>query len=180
MQDGLPQLILGCVVFILIVLIYCNECHLFKPTPPVPAIAVPQQSQTQPLVGSAKLWEDLSPDEKLDYLVTKYLGYNTGEVENQTKIQNQNQYILSLPQSDDCNDDYADCPSWASNGECDINPEYMLYNCKKSCKSCALNPQQRENISEIFNSRNPPSCVYHGKEYPGPLPEMLKVLNYGT
>ena len=34
--------------------------------------------------------------------------------------------------------DYDDsCSSWATTGECEINPNYMLHMCKKSCKKCS-------------------------------------------
>ncbi|GAB1610736.1 zinc metalloproteinase nas-14-like isoform X2 [Argonauta hians] len=36
----------------------------------------------------------------------------------------------------DCVDSHQSCPTWASKGECTKNPDYMLVNCKKSCKKC--------------------------------------------
>jgi len=35
-----------------------------------------------------------------------------------------------------CTDENAECSSWASTGECEENPKYMLVNCKKSCNNC--------------------------------------------
>ena len=35
-----------------------------------------------------------------------------------------------------CEDNDEQCSSWASTGECDINPEWMHENCKKSCDKC--------------------------------------------
>lgn len=82
------------------------------------------------------------------------------------QIKKENAYIMNLPQSEDCTDNYEGCPVWAENGECVINPEYMLYNCAKSCKACALGDQEKYNITYIYNNRPPPACVYHGEDYP--------------
>jgi len=35
-----------------------------------------------------------------------------------------------------CTDDHKKCAEWASLGECDANPQYMLSNCMESCNSC--------------------------------------------
>lgn len=35
-----------------------------------------------------------------------------------------------------CTDDNADCASWASSGQCDLNPSYMYASCRKSCGKC--------------------------------------------
>ena len=35
-----------------------------------------------------------------------------------------------------CKNNHASCNNWASIGECDANPSYMLHNCKKSCQVC--------------------------------------------
>merc|ERR1711948_146271 len=35
-----------------------------------------------------------------------------------------------------CSDENANCLAWARRKQCDINPEYMLLNCKKSCNVC--------------------------------------------
>ena len=35
-----------------------------------------------------------------------------------------------------CEDNHNDCGYWAGIGECQINPGYMLQNCKKSCNQC--------------------------------------------
>jgi hypothetical protein len=88
----------------------------------------------------------------------------------------ENAYINSLPASANCPDKFDDCPKWANGGECTINPEYMLYNCAKSCQACALSDQEKENLTKIYNSRDPPVPVYHGEGYPGPLEYMYKLL----
>jgi hypothetical protein len=35
-----------------------------------------------------------------------------------------------------CEDSHGSCAAWASWGECDANPNYMLPNCKDSCNNC--------------------------------------------
>lgn len=36
----------------------------------------------------------------------------------------------------DCVDNHESCDLWASKGECEANPKYMLKQCKKSCFIC--------------------------------------------
>jgi hypothetical protein len=95
---------------------------------------------------------------------------NEGETVDSKKrdeeIARENEYIRGLPRSTNCDDKYEGCPVWASKGECIINPEYMLYDCPKSCEACALNSQEKYNVTYIYNKREPPSCVYHGEDYP--------------
>eukprot|EP00588_Corethron_pennatum_P016828 CAMPEP_0194310276 /NCGR_PEP_ID=MMETSP0171-20130528/7210_1 /TAXON_ID=218684 /ORGANISM="Corethron pennatum, Strain L29A3" /LENGTH=611 /DNA_ID=CAMNT_0039063817 /DNA_START=131 /DNA_END=1966 /DNA_ORIENTATION=+ len=40
--------------------------------------------------------------------------------------------------AEDCIDTDERCQSWANEGECENNPDYMLNNCKKACKTCAV------------------------------------------
>lgn len=47
-----------------------------------------------------------------------------------------NKKIRSLSKSN-CVDSNEECDKWASQGECDANPNYMLSSCKKSCFVCA-------------------------------------------
>lgn len=120
----------------------------------------------------------LSESDKLQYVIDKYF-MRQGPPTETEKINYENKYIDSLPKdSTSCVDFYNDCPKWAKNGECKVNPEYMLYNCKASCSACKLNPQEQYNVTSIYNSRDPPSCVYHGFNYPGPLEYRFDVLNY--
>merc|ERR1711937_714830 len=37
-----------------------------------------------------------------------------------------------------CKNRHADCAFWALEGECDINPNYMLTNCAPVCNTCHL------------------------------------------
>ena len=49
-----------------------------------------------------------------------------------------------------CRDDHADCPNWASGGQCDANPAYMLDNCRASCGACS----RTEGIDDESTCRN--------------------------
>ncbi|XP_031563373.1 zinc metalloproteinase nas-15-like [Actinia tenebrosa] len=40
--------------------------------------------------------------------------------------------------NNDCVDNDKNCAYWASKGECEKNPTYMLKECKKSCKKCCI------------------------------------------
>ena len=44
-------------------------------------------------------------------------------------------------------DEVDECPGWAANGECSLNPKYMLANCAASCEKIA--EQDREMAVEI-------------------------------
>jgi hypothetical protein len=39
-------------------------------------------------------------------------------------------------EDDSCVDGHEKCSAWASKGECEANPKYMLQYCKKSCGIC--------------------------------------------
>ena len=43
-----------------------------------------------------------------------------------------------------CKDDNDECSSWASQGECDANPNYMLKSCRKSCFVCGTIQDENE------------------------------------
>ena len=165
MRHRLQVIAIAIVLIIVIIILY------YKHRPASPVIV------KSSLITTANTWQDMSPNEKLDYLVIRYLGTDAKSSSN-PKVIEQNKYIASLPQDSNCLDNYDKCPTWAANSECDINPEYMLYNCKKSCKSCSLNPQQLYDVTRIINSRAPPSCSYRGESYPGPLNYYLHLLQY--
>lgn len=50
--------------------------------------------------------------------------------------------------SNDCVDTHKDCSFWASKGECDANPNYMLRNCQKACNVCNSNKSVDELIRD--------------------------------
>lgn len=118
---------------------------------------------------------ELTDGEKTQYIVNTYfLGPDEqpGGVKG-AQIKKENDYIQTLPQDDTtCTDKFDKCPEWAANSECIINPEFMLYSCAKSCKSCSLSDQDKYNLVKIYNSREPPSCVNHDDKkthnYPDP------------
>ncbi|CAH1239872.1 TLL2 [Branchiostoma lanceolatum] len=43
---------------------------------------------------------------------------------------------LPDPENNACDDMHDQCPIWAEAGECENNKNWMLYNCKTSCKTC--------------------------------------------
>ncbi|KAI8513894.1 hypothetical protein Bbelb_082180 [Branchiostoma belcheri] len=47
--------------------------------------------------------------------------------------------VVGCPDTSTCTDSNSHCPSWASIGECDNNPGYMLPNCPLSCGVCFPN-----------------------------------------
>lgn len=132
--------------------------------------------------GNAAVYRDVG--DILDAEGTK--DFNDAKSE---QTEEENQYIESLPWDEEteskkvkknrrkCRDRYNRCKQWAANGECLINPEYMLYNCARSCRACRLNPQQKYNVTRIMNRRDPSKCVYHGAEYPNNLGFLEKLYN---
>jgi len=127
-------------------------------------------------------WNNMTPSEQAQYIINAY--FHGDPVARETKVDPvktaDKEFVQSLPKSEvGCSDMYLECPQWAANQECEINPEYMLYNCAKSCKSCALNDQQKSELIRIYNDRDPPHSVYHGKNYPGPFPYLYHLYNYG-
>mmetsp|Transcript_512 Transcript_512/g.767 ORF Transcript_512/g.767 Transcript_512/m.767 type:complete len:514 (-) Transcript_512:113-1654(-) len=53
-----------------------------------------------------------------------------------------------------CGDSHENCENWASLGECNANPAFMLPNCRSSCKTCDLDGKELENIiMETLNKR---------------------------
>lgn len=65
-----------------------------------------------------------------------------------------------------CSDNFTQCEKWAANDECEINPEYMLFYCAKSCNSCQMSLEEKLNLVKKYNSEQPKHCVYHGEPYP--------------
>ena len=50
----------------------------------------------------------------------------------------------------DCVDSDAQCPEWASQGECEFNPIWMKENCRLSCNTCETDPTAKPPVT------NPP------------------------
>jgi hypothetical protein len=67
-----------------------------------------------------------------------------------------------------CDDADQRCPDWAKQGECTINPQYMLVHCRKSCTSC-ISLHGSSDIPQIApNERTRPQVLqrlYETQEY---------------
>lgn len=56
----------------------------------------------------------------------------------------------------ECLDRHGSCSNWASQGECDINPGWMIINCPSSCQACHLrDPKIRCNRENLNMSTTP-------------------------
>lgn len=135
--------------------------------------AAPKAPQDYPLYTGepvARTWDkpymQLTAGEQTQFIIDTY--YSLNSETNDDTIAKQDAYINSLPTDGSCGDKYTDCAKWAANGECTINPAYMLDNCAGSCQSCALTPQQKYNLMQIYATRPISQNVYHGEPYPGP------------
>lgn len=112
-------------------------------------------------------WKKMTPAERMQWIINNNHGELDAKQKETKKIIEENIFINTLNWSDKgCSDSFGSCSTWADNGECKINPEYMLYFCPKSCKACKLNPRQKYKLTEMWNSKMPEHCVYHGKPYP--------------
>lgn len=84
-----------------------------------------------------------------------------------------------IPPSGTCSDRWKGCAKWAADGECDINPEYMLWNCPSSCNSCNMTDDQKYKIVIDQNQKAPAHCVYHPEgDYPSPDEYMFRMRSY--
>ena len=128
-------------------------------------------------VTEVKSFDRMTEAEKINTMIKIYFEAPEEAGKKATNIE-ENSYINELSRDSNCKDNYIECPKWASNGECVINPEFMVYNCKSSCESCSLTPQQLYNITTIYNARESPGCAFHGYSYPDPLMFKMDVLDY--
>jgi hypothetical protein len=126
-----------------------------------------------------KPYDRMTAGERVQYILDTYFSIrddtNTKEADRDRK---EDAYIRSLPLDSSCPDQFSKCPQWAQAGECTVNPEWMLYNCARSCQSCALTTEQKYNVTKIYNQRDPATSVYHGEEYPGDFPYLDYMYNY--
>ena len=68
------------------------------------------------------------------HVVVKRIKENTVDT-----VLNSNGYFPSFFKSSAACEDLhntVECKGWASNGECRLNPAFMIPNCRKSCKKC--------------------------------------------
>ena len=80
---------------------------------------------------------------------------NSGEVCEQSLNESEQMDKLKLQQlqlqqeqhgaEESCQDNVQDCNFWASEGECENNPNYMLAHCKLSCRVCELSETEDSN-----------------------------------
>lgn len=160
-----PRLIaLGVLLVIFFIVVYYN----------FPA----KEKLDQPQSTSVQAYSQMSDGEKIQYIIDTYFTDKTTDNESDKRAK-QDAYIKSLPKDNSsCTDMFDGCAKWAADGECTINPEYMLYACAKSCSACKLTPQQKHDITVIYNSRDPAHCVSHDENYPGDFPFLNTLYDY--
>lgn len=148
---------------------------------PLPIKDVP----AKPNVDCESVWDTLTGGEQIQCITDKYFTLfpkddtSSGTSSGSTRTDDEKKFIESLPKdSESCTDNYSECSSWAANGECNINPEYMLYNCAKSCKACSYTPEDKIKLVEIYNKTMPSKCIYRGKPYPGEFQYLNKFYDY--
>src|ERR1700678_419838 len=159
------------IIMLLFIIIYLSKQKISPE--PLPIKDIPNKK------SSVIDWDSLSDGEKIQYIADTYFNVvppPTGE--DQQTIMDDN-YINSLTYDSTCDSDlFKECPNWASDGECEINPEYMLYNCTKSCKACKLTAENKAKLTQIYNTRSPKHCVYHGTDYPGEFKYLNNLYEY--
>jgi hypothetical protein len=123
-------------------------------------------------------WNKLTDGEKGQYIVDTYFTYLPENEQISAQQEQDDTYINSLPKNSDCDDVFDECANWADDGECKINPEFMLYKCPKSCEVCSISEQNKNKMTRIYNSRPLEHCVYHGASYPGEFKYLNKMYDY--
>lgn len=189
-MEGNHKLVLALFLILVVILLYLGMMYNIVILPVVGPIlnTTSTGKLTAPQLGSGsgsgsvskpvekKPYDEMSEAEKIDELIVTYFKPEVDSENKESKIE-ENNYINELPRNSECKDNYIDCKKWASNGECVINPEFMVYNCKSSCESCDLTPQQLYNVTTIYNNRDSPGCAFHGYSYPDPLAFRMDVFN---
>lgn len=119
------------------------------------------------------LWSNLTAGEKVQWLADTNFGRYTNY---HVKKPADKIFLESITWSNaGCQDEFQRCKSWADNGECKINPEYMLYFCPKSCNACKLNSHDKYKLVQIWNQNPPSHCVYHGEPYPSNYKQLAQL-----
>jgi hypothetical protein len=196
--------VLALVLLLLVILVYKIGCNMNTQAPVSQTEHLMDTSGFSAHVGSVdklaaakkaahiKSFNQMSEGEKVQFIIDTYFVAVSDEDVDTKKQQQENDYINSLPLSgtgatsstnttgQTCTDDYDDCQTWAQNGECTINPEFMLYSCPNACRACNLTPQQKQNVTVIYNSRKPAGKVYHGENYPGNFPYLNRMYTYNV
>lgn len=63
------------------------------------------------------------------------------------------QVAPALEDIDDCTDQNASCAFWATEGECQANPSYMLTQCAYSCQSCDTTATENHGHTRLYGKR---------------------------
>jgi len=75
--------------------------------------------------------------------------------------ESENAIVDADEKNSNCQDDHPRCPEWATIGECDENPKYMLYKCRRSCMRC---PDQAEELARILDEKKKAMKVWTSEE----------------
>lgn len=171
------------IIFLLIILIYVffikkgksKQINNSKPNESNINDSSPKYSNP----NDSRTWNDLTMGEKVRYIADTYFNPYADDVGDDSQKKTDDDFIKNLDYDDTtCTDKFKDCSEWAENDECTINPEYMLYNCSKSCKACKLNDDEKYQLIKIYNTRPIDHCVYRGKEYPDNFQYLSKLYDY--
>jgi hypothetical protein len=149
-----------------------------------PSVTVAQPAPKPPVIKDTRSFYQMTDGEKVDFIIN-YYGLNDEERADQAAAESsggglttaQTQYVQSLPVSNTgCIDNWTDCPTWAENNECQVNPEWMLYECANSCSACSLSNQDKYNLIQVYNSKPPAQCTYRAGSTGTGYPDRLKYL----
>ena len=83
--------------------------------------------------------------------------------------------VLWVHESGECRNDPKEtfCCDWASKGECDVNPSFMLQSCSASCGLCGETESCVSSVNN-YQSRAPALSKPQNDKLPGKLDEMRK------
>lgn len=84
---------------------------------------------------------------------------NETELKQDSEKTNQYNYIKTLPVNNDCNDQDTRCPAWALDNQCITNSSMMLWKCPKSCFTCSMSEEQKNNLRKIYGGRELTKCL---------------------
>lgn len=162
--------------------------------PNLKILSKPDLTKDKPADWSEYDWNKLSEGEQIQFLMKFYGNLilpdevedksgvpDRGKLSGSAAISAASNLVATLakqPDNDTCSDTFSECAKWAANDECVINPEYMLYNCAKSCKACSYTPADKAKLVKLYNNAPPIHCVYHGDDYPGEFQYMNRLYDY--
>ena len=150
--------LIAIVVVLILIWLWWKPTSTPKPVTPKPP--VPVEKKYPPRIPGTTMGDDKLPDEFDD------------EPEPVTKLTKLIKETATYTRSDDCQDQFKDCKLWAANGECEINPDYMLLNCASSCKTCGLSLEQKSKLVIVDMHTPVKKCLYRGENYP-PAPRLI-------